>query len=313
MFSLIVPTRQRTRQLGHMLHSLVRTAAECRAIEVILVIDADDRESLAFTFPRINLKRVVVEPGLSMGALNMAGYETATGPYLMLLNDDVVARTPKWDKKIARCLREYTDGIVLIHVNDGVFRDQLCTFPIVSRTFCSLAGHICPREYLRYRIDDHIEDVFNLLGVLGERRSIYLPDVVFEHANFVENDRGVKQYFSNQDILSLDAPRFEALLPARKELALRLKKHLVPHALPAEIESWRQRLAMVRDSFSLRIPGRQRVAAGAKYRWHCRALNIITRLGAIVERIRACLRHKGMGGLVRALWKRAFAWIPKLI
>src|SRR5271165_4387469 len=180
-FSLLVPTRLRTDRLGRLLHSLARTAADPGAIEVVLVIDADDGDSLAFRFDGLTLKRVVVEPGLPMGTLNMAAYQASAGAYLMLLNDDVIARTPRWDRKVLACLRRFPDGIVLIHTNDRLFQEVLCTFPLVSRAFCELAGGICPQSYQRYRIDDHIEDVFNLLGVLGERRTVYLPDVVFEH------------------------------------------------------------------------------------------------------------------------------------
>jgi len=47
-----------------------------------------------------------------------------------------------------------------------------------------------PSVYLRYRIDDHIHNVFDLLSLLGQRRRIFLPDVIFEHHNFVETDQG---------------------------------------------------------------------------------------------------------------------------
>jgi hypothetical protein len=307
---LIVPTRQRPRQLSHLLHSLAITATDPGDIEVVLVIDADDRESQALPFDRLPLKRVVVEPGQSMGALNTAGYEASAGAYLMLLNDDVTARTRQWDRKIARSMRRYADGIVLVHVNDTVFQDQLCTFPLLSRTFCTLAGGICPRAYMRYRIDDHIEDLFNLLAVLHERRTLYLPEVIFEHGNFVENMHGLRQYFSNEDILAHDAPRFEAFFPARKELALRLKKHITPSAGPGEIACWRQRLEQVRDSFALRVPGRQRVVASTGYRLRTRARQVVTLLSTAVERIQTCVRHKGIGGLVRAAGKHLIRPVP---
>src|SRR5205085_12553767 len=108
-----------------------------------------------------------------------------------------------WDRKVRACLGRFRDGIALIHTNDTVFGDKLCTFPIVSRTFCELAGGICPRGYVRYRIDDHIEDVFNLLALLGERRTVYLPEVVFEHQNFVKNASGLRQYFADPEVLAL--------------------------------------------------------------------------------------------------------------
>jgi hypothetical protein len=167
-----------------------------------------------------------------------------------------------------------------------------------------LAEGICPADYVRYRIDDHIEDIFNLLGILGEHRTFYLPEVVFEHSNFVENSHGVRQYFSDEEILALDAPRFEALFAARKELALRLKKHLAPLASQAEIANWWDRLEAVEDSFALRVPGRQLVVASVGYRFRTQMRTGVRILNAGVERIMACIRTKGFRGLVNAVWKR---------
>src|SRR5262249_38893742 len=174
-FSLIVPTRGRPEQLRRFLASVAATARAPDALEVVLVLDDDDSASTCVTDEAIPLRHVVVRPGQTMGALNAAGYGASTGRYVMLLNDDVVVRTPGWDAKIRACFRAFPDEILLVHVNDTVFQKALCTFPIVSRRFCELAGGICPCDYVRYRIDDHIEDVFNLLGVLGPRRSLYLP------------------------------------------------------------------------------------------------------------------------------------------
>jgi glycosyltransferase involved in cell wall biosynthesis len=303
-FSLIVPTRQRPAQLGRFLDSLAATAARPEAVEVVLVIDADDPASSRVAHGRLALKRVVVPPGLTMGALNTAGYEASSGAFLMLLNDDVVARTWGWDDRIRACFRRVPDGIALVHPNDTLLRDHLCTFPVVSRTFCRLAGGICPREYLRYRIDDHIEDIFNLLAVLGERRVFYLPDVVFEHRNAVALPQGGWVYLSDPAVLALDAPRFEALFAERKELAIRLREYVAGGASPAMRGAWRGRLEMVTDSFALRVPGRQR-------------LDVRSRLhqgrdlaAALVRRGRNCVRQKGYFGLVRALARRLIRPLP---
>ncbi len=260
--SLIVPTKERPRQLRQLLQSLAATAADPAALEVVLVIDAGDHESMAFGCDRVPLKKVVVEPGRSMGTLNTAGYEASAGNYLMLLNDDVIARTRKWDRKVLACFRDFPDGIALVHVNDGLFGAGMCTFPIVSRRFCELTGGICPRDYLRYRIDDHIEDIFNLLTFLGERRTLYLPDVVFEHQKFVTQPEGGRRYVPDPAVLALDAPRFEAAFPERKELALRLKEYVAGPVTAELRRHWRSLLEQVEDYESLRVPGRQRV------KWH---------------------------------------------
>ena len=109
LFSLIVPTRQRTSQLCRLLDSLVATAARPTMVEVVVVVDEDDPESRSFQYDALPLRKVVVAPGLSMGALNMAGYEASSGRYLMLLNDDVIVRTPRWDETIAACFRDFPD------------------------------------------------------------------------------------------------------------------------------------------------------------------------------------------------------------
>lgn len=256
-FSLLAPTRRRTQTLTRLLDSLIATAAHPEQIEIVLVVDEDDPQSITFTYPALRLKHVVVPPGQTMGALNSAAYDASTGDYVMLLNDDVIARTPRWDEIIFARLREYPDGIVLVHVNDTLMRDHLCTFPLVSRTFCELAGGICPREYQRYRIDDHVEDVFNLLYALGERRAVYLPDVVFEHNNFVTMPEGHREYHADPAILAQDAPLFLQLFPQRKALALQLLERIDPVGWPDRQVAARQRLDAITDPFSLRIPGRQ--------------------------------------------------------
>jgi hypothetical protein len=299
LLSIIVPTRQRTESLRHMLDSLAGMA-DCRdCFEVVLVVDADDGPSVAFRHPTLALTHVVVPPGQTMGALNMAGYRGARGDFLMLLNDDVVARTRGWDTKVLARLRRFPDGIVLVHPNDTLLRDNLCCFPIVSRAFCDLAGGICPEEYLRYRIDDHIEDVFNLLGQLGQKRTIYLPDVVFEHRNAVRENGGPAEYHSIPEILAQDAPRFLELFPARKRLAVRLLEHIEGPLAPARAELVRRTLAGISGPFALRVRSRLLIETDepAGRRAH-RFLLGVWRRGL------ACYRDRGSHGLWRAVQRR---------
>jgi hypothetical protein len=282
-----------------MLDSAAATAAHPERLEAVLVVDADDRDSIRFRHTAIPLRHVVVPPGQTMGALNSAGYRAARGAYLMLLNDDVIARTPGWDEKVLRRLKRFADGVVLVHVNDTLMRDRLCTFPIVSRTFCELAGGICPSEYVRYRIDDHIEDVFNLLGRLGQRRTIYLPDVVFEHRNCVQQNDSPSEYHSIPGILALDAPRFLALFPERKRLALALLKHIEGTLSPERAETARRELDRIGDPFSLRRPDRLLVETDLPIvRRLCR------RLGGLWRRGLGCYRRNGPLGLLQAARRR---------
>ena len=282
VISLIVPTRRRPLLLQAFLHSVAATAAVPENVEVVLVIDGDDSVSQEITCERLRIRRVVVGPGQTMGALNTAGYEASTGRYLMLLNDDVLARSPAWDTSFRTCFDRFPDEVLLLHVNDRLFESVQCTFPVVSRRFCKLVGGICPTEYVRYRIDDHIEDIFNLLSALGERRTVYLPNVVFEHGNYAVDAEGVRRYQCDSEKLSADAELFTHFLPQRKALTLRLMEHL--HG-GAPVPEWRSRLEMVTDSFALRRPEWRRHVrgTGAKLREESASERWLRRLGAKLQ------------------------------
>jgi len=299
-FSLIVPSRNRPEQLRRFLESLASTVSHIDAVEVIIVVDEDDPATRAAGHPRLLVRQVVVAPGLTMGALNMAGYEASTGRYLMLLNDDVVARTQGWDERVLQVFSSHPDEIVLVHTNDTLMRENLCVFPIVSRTFCELVGGICPRDYVRYRIDDHIEDIFNLLGVLGERRTVYLPDVVFQHLNAVDQPDGIPVYLSEPKTLAIDKPRYEALFPQRKELALKVLDYIENQARVAVVANRRRVLAAIDDPFSLRVPERLRI--------DCRSVETPTQK-TFCQRVVNCYHKRGIWGLGRAMI-REFLLLP---
>jgi hypothetical protein len=300
-FSLIVPTRGRPDQLRRFLASVAATAARPDEIEVVLVVDDDDPARAGVEHPNLAIRAVVGPPGRTMGALNTAGYAASVGDYVMLLNDDVVIRTRGWDRTALRWLRRFPDGIALVHVNDTLIRDYLCTFPLVPRRFCELAGGICPSEYRRYRIDDHIEDVFNMLAVLGARRSVYLPDVIFEHTNAFIHESAGRVYQSEPVALAEDAAGFDALAPARKVLALRLIEHIAPAASPEVAAARRAALDALTDPFALRTPDRHHVIRAPLWR---RSPAIV---GSAAARLRACYWRGGVGGLARATSRRLFS------
>ena len=252
--SIIIPSRNRLVDLARCLDSLYDTAAHQENIEVIIVADSDDPETAAYRHPKLNTKTVVVPAGQPMGGLNMAGYRVAIGDYVMLLNDDVLAGTPGWDMKIRAVADNFPDGIVLIHTNDKIFEDKLCTFPLVSRVFCDFAGGICPEGFLRYRIDDHIYNIFDLLGSLEQRRIVYLPDVVFEHLNRVLGASGINAYQPNEEIHKLDTILFQELQEGRAQLVGKLMSHILGLRVRANEGVWQRRVEVLSDWNGLRRP-----------------------------------------------------------
>jgi GT2 family glycosyltransferase len=262
--SIIVPTRGRVAQLAGFLDSLCQTADQIAHLEVILVIDDDDRETLAFRHAGIATRTVVAPRGLSMGALNARGCAAATGDCIMLCNDDVVVRTSGWDRRMRSVFASHPDGVVLVHVNDGTFKDSLCIFPCVSRRFVEMAGGICPEDYRRYRIDDHIYNVFNLLAILGEHRIQYLPDVLFEHHNYAAGVAGQRVYEPDPVIHAQDTERYLAAFPERKDLAARLKEHIRARREAGDPQLFRTNLERPLDPLRMRVPAHVRYAADSR-------------------------------------------------
>lgn len=263
MLSIVVPTRGRIRQLREFLDSLQRTADRIAAVEVVLVVDEDDPESHGVQHAAVPLRQVVVSRGLTMGELNARGYAAATGDHVMLCNDDVVVQSPGWDTRIAAVFRSFSDGVVLVHVNDGTFKDTLCVFPCLSRKVAELAGGICPAGYRRYRIDDHIYNVFNLLAVLGEQRIQYLPDVLFEHRNYAASG-GQRVYVPDPAIHAEDTGLYLATFPQRKELAVRLKERIRAHRGAIDAGLFRAILERPLDPLRMRDPAHVRHAADSR-------------------------------------------------
>ena len=264
MLSIIVPTRGRPEQLRAFLDSLAQTARDPARLEVVLVVDEDDAQTLAFRHSGVPTRQVVAPRGLPMGALNSRGYEASTGDYVMLCNDDVQVRTPGWDDRMEQVFRSFPDGVVLAHVNDGTFKDRLCVFPCVSRRYTELAGGVCPEEYRRYRIDDHIYNVFNLLVHLGERRIQYLPEVLFEHHNYAASMAGERVYVPDAAMHEQDTALYLATFPARKELAARLKERIRAHRGATDGELYRTLLQRPLDPLLMRDPSHLRYAAESR-------------------------------------------------
>jgi GT2 family glycosyltransferase len=250
--SIIVPTRGRVEQLQRFLKSVQLNAARPDALEVIIVVDDDDEPSKHVTLQGLRTKTVEVPRGLTMGSLNMAGYRASTGSYIMLANDDVIVRSPGWDAAAEAVFRSFADDIVLVHVNDGIFQEKLCTFPFLTRRFCEMAGGISHEGYRRYRIDDEIYNVFNLLAVLGHRRIVYLPDVLFEHQNFSVSGLGGIEYRPVPEIHAADTEIFDARLDVRKELGIRLARWIDEFRASTVDNSRRKILRPISDSVSLR-------------------------------------------------------------
>ena len=260
-FSFLLPTRERPALVKRFFQSVLDTVHDIEEIEVILCLDNDDLESQEISDKNLSIKKVILPKGSTMGSLNRACFEASSGRYVILINDDVMIRSKNWDRMIYNVFSAFQDDIALIHANDLLFRESLCTFPILSRRACLEIG-ICPAEYRKYRIDDHIYDTYQMLAYLEHKRILYLADVIFEHDNKIRSHHTpAVQVFKNgeneisipnKEIIESDGRIFKEKLEERKQNALKLACLIDETTVERRQSAYGLLLNAIKDPYSYR-------------------------------------------------------------
>lgn len=236
IISLLLPTKGRPEMANAFIKSVEEAADNISRIEIVVCTDIDDITAESIQSESVQLVRVSIEPGSTMGQLNLKCFERSSGKYVMLVNDDIIVHTKGWDTSVIAAFESVGDDIALVHVNDLLFGKSLCTFPMQSRKAINIIG-LCDPGFIRYRIDDHCYDTYAMMAEVGYKRIIYLPDVVFEHLNHYAScdSSEASEYFSgysgklyipDQQKMAHDSKLFESLLSARKDNAVKLIKEI---------------------------------------------------------------------------------------
>jgi hypothetical protein len=223
-FSLILPTRERPRLVKRLMASIARTTTDLDGLEIVLGLEQDDTQTQDLCRHVVSVTTVRTQDE-TMGSMTRRCYEQCQGKYVMLINDDMVFRTRGWDIKVMEALARFPDGVAMVYGNDLYYASRMCTFPVLPRESCDLMDKICPPQYRRHCIDPHVFDVFQRLAHLGQKRSVYLPDVIFEHMHYnpaalfepreaaVEGDEDDQQvYFALVDDRKRTAERMAAYI-----------------------------------------------------------------------------------------------------
>lgn len=220
LISLLLPTRGRPALVERLFKSITDTTASLDRVEVILYVDDDDvgshhLDSLDFRVIRI------IGPAMSMGGYNSACLSKAQGDIIILVNDDMVIRTPGWDSMIAEMDAGFPDKIYLAYGNDLFKKRGLCTFPIMSRRTCELLVEPYPLIYRGAFIDVHLFDIFKRLKHAGFERTLYLDGVVFEHLHYRTGKAECDDTYKRRGRFS-DDPTFVAMAGHRSKAARHL-------------------------------------------------------------------------------------------
>ncbi len=178
-----MPTRGRPKLAYRFLQSVARTSKFLQHIEVIIYVDEDDVESHQIGHQDIDT-HLIIGPRKSMGEYNSECLENSKGEIIILVNDDMIIQTQNWDEYIRQYDASVDDGIYLAYGNDLFKKNNLCTFPILSRKTCQILQKPYHPAYRGAFIDYHLMDIFKRLEHAGYQRISYLDGVVFEHLHY---------------------------------------------------------------------------------------------------------------------------------
>jgi len=226
LVSLLLPTRGRPALTERFLRSAAEQAERREAVEVVVYADEDD--PLSHVLDAAGLAcTTIVGPRATMGTLNSACLARSRGEIVVLCNDDIVIRTPGWDRRLRETHAALRDGVYLAYPNDLFKGRKLCAFPMLSRAACDLLGEPFPRAYKGAFIDYHLLDIFKRLEKRGTPRLVYLEDVVFEHMHYRTGKSAYDDTYRTRGRFD-DDDTFIALRGERSEGAARLARRIDP-------------------------------------------------------------------------------------
>ena len=182
--TLAIPTRHQPERMKRLLQNIVDTAYNPENLEIILGVDLDDPGSHFYDHNRLQITNLVFRPGVGCGSMQNGMFNESTGDIYFTINDDCIIHTKGWDDEIINIYDAYPDEIVFVVVNDLMFKGKLAVFPCQSRKAINIIGGIADPRYMKYRYDDHVHHVYDILRQLGHDRIIYRKDLIFEHDHY---------------------------------------------------------------------------------------------------------------------------------
>ena len=193
--SLILPTRKRVPQLHRALASIVATARRPEVIEVVLYVDDDDADSLAFEFSALQLVKLLAGRarwGRSRARVTLhARADTSCWP-----TTTSYSARPAGTRK---CWRHSAVFPTTLRWSGAI---DLCSgvpaHPFLSRAACELLDGVCPAGLLP-RVYRHARTRrVSAARAAWIRAGVYLPDVLIEHLHFITGKAAADEGYANR-------------------------------------------------------------------------------------------------------------------
>lgn len=177
MISILLPSRNRPDNIRRLWDSIVATADNLTAIEMIVAVDTDDPQLAAYVeLSKAEPIQLIVMDRTVLSIYWNECQKAAKGPIFMHCGDDIIFRTQGWDTQVEDAFNEYEDKIVFVHGDDGGGNGQnFGTHGFIHDNWVKAVGYFVPPYYVSDYNDTHLNDVANMLS-----RRKYV-DILTEH------------------------------------------------------------------------------------------------------------------------------------
>ena len=164
--SILLPTRERSVKFKRMLDSLITTCKNIYRIELLILIDEDDKELNKYEeilkdakYKNLNSKIYIINLP-SHAKRNNYLAEKSSGEILFPFNDDVIFISQNWDKEIDLEFSKIKNQPYCLWINSGQKYLYLHSdFPVINRIWYEKLGYIGSEFFNFWYLDTWICDL----------------------------------------------------------------------------------------------------------------------------------------------------------
>ena len=181
--SILLPTRERSKKFNRMLNTLINTCNDISRIEILLLIDEDDKETNLYKqilrdkiYEKLNIK-IIIKDLKTHAIRNNFLAKMCNGEIIFPINDDMIFVSKKWDEVIDK---EFSKNVqnrpFCLWIKSNVkYRYLHCDYPIINREWYNRLGYVGSENFNFWYLDTWICDLSILSG-----RYIVTPDITVD-------------------------------------------------------------------------------------------------------------------------------------
>jgi hypothetical protein len=166
--SLLLPTRERSKKFQRLLISLIDTCEDTNRIEILLLLDEDDKEISEYR--KIISKDIFKSLKFSLNIKNLKSHairnnylaKISNGDIFFPINDDMIFLSKKWDKIIDyefSKLNNDKPNCLWISLKNIKYNYLHCDYPIINRAWYDRLGYVGSEYFNFWYLDSWICDL----------------------------------------------------------------------------------------------------------------------------------------------------------